>query len=107
MKAKIAHRIPLTERCIEILEEAKRISLGDGDYIFCGYRKDKPLWRKHAPLNKLKLLKATHGIYSSRLVFDGHHSRHGIMASWTVTNILPGDVAMMIIEYNLDGGELI
>ena len=42
MKAKIAHRIPLTERCIEILEEAKRISLGS-DYIFCGYRKDKPL----------------------------------------------------------------
>ena len=42
MKAKIAHRIPLTERCLEILEEAKRISLGS-DYIFYGYKKDKPL----------------------------------------------------------------
>ena len=42
MKAKIAHRIPLTERCTEILEEAKRISLGS-DYIFYGYKGDKPL----------------------------------------------------------------
>ena len=42
MKAKIAHRVPLTERCLEILEEAKRISSGS-DYIFYGYKKDKPL----------------------------------------------------------------
>ena len=42
MKAKIAHRIPLTERCLEILEEARTVSLGS-DYIFCGYKKDKPL----------------------------------------------------------------
>ena len=44
MKAKIAHRIPLTERCIEILEEAKRISSGS-DYIFYGYKKIN-LYRK-------------------------------------------------------------
>ena len=42
MKAKIAHRVPLTERCLEILEEAKSVSLGS-DYIFYGYKKDKPL----------------------------------------------------------------
>lgn len=42
MKANIAHRIPLTERCLEILEKAKSISLGS-DYIFYGYKKDKPL----------------------------------------------------------------
>ena len=42
MKAKIAHRIPLSERCLEILEEVKSLSLGF-DYIFCGYKKDKPL----------------------------------------------------------------
>ena len=42
MKAKITHRIPLTERCLEILEEAKNISQGS-DYIFYGYKKDKPL----------------------------------------------------------------
>ena len=42
MKAKITHRIPLTERCLEILKEAESISQGS-DYIFCGYKKDKPL----------------------------------------------------------------
>ena len=42
MKAKIAHRIPLTERCLEMLEEARTVSLGS-DYIFCGYKKDRPL----------------------------------------------------------------
>ena len=42
MKAKIAHCIPLTERCIETLEEAKRVS-SMSDYIFYGYKKDKPL----------------------------------------------------------------
>jgi integrase len=42
MKAKITHRIPLSERCLEILKEAESISQGS-DYIFCGYKKDKPL----------------------------------------------------------------
>ncbi len=42
MKAKITHRTPLTERCLEILKEAERISQGS-NYIFCGYKKDKPL----------------------------------------------------------------
>ena len=42
MKAKITHRTPLTERCLEILKEADSISQGS-DYIFCGYKKDKPL----------------------------------------------------------------
>ena len=42
MKAKIAHRIPLTDRCLEILKEAKNVSLGS-EYIFYGYKKDKPL----------------------------------------------------------------
>ena len=51
MKAKIAHRIPLTERCIEILEEAKRISSGS-DYIFYGYKKDKSL--SENTFNKLR-----------------------------------------------------
>mgnify|MGYP001252220618 CR=1 FL=1 len=42
MKAGVAHRVPLPLRCIEILEEAKKISQGSG-YIFEGTKPNKPL----------------------------------------------------------------
>ena len=42
MKAGVAHRIPLPSRCIEILEEAKKISSGSG-FIFEGTKPNKPL----------------------------------------------------------------
>ena len=42
MKAGVAHRIPLSSRCIEILEEAKEISQGSG-FIFEGTKPNKPL----------------------------------------------------------------
>ncbi|MDB0012015.1 integrase arm-type DNA-binding domain-containing protein [Paracoccaceae bacterium] len=42
MKAGVAHRIPLPFRCMEILEEAKTISLGS-DFIFEGTKPNKPL----------------------------------------------------------------
>lgn len=41
MKADREHRIPLSERCIEILKRAREI--GEGDYIFPGRTKDSPL----------------------------------------------------------------
>ena len=42
MKAGVAHRVPLPSRCIEILEEAKKISQGS-EYIFEGTKPNKPL----------------------------------------------------------------
>ena len=42
MKAGVAHRVPLPPRCMEILEEAKKISQGSG-YIFEGTKPNKPL----------------------------------------------------------------
>ena len=42
MKAGVAHRVPLPLRCIEILEEAKKISQGS-EYIFEGTKPNKPL----------------------------------------------------------------
>ena len=42
MKAGVAHRVPLPLRCMEILEEAKKISQGSG-YIFEGTKPNKPL----------------------------------------------------------------
>ena len=42
MKAGVAHRIPLSLRCMEILEEARKISQGS-EYIFEGTKPNKPL----------------------------------------------------------------
>jgi integrase len=42
MKAGVEHRIPLTDRCIEILKRAKVLS-GDGGYLFPGRTAKKPL----------------------------------------------------------------
>ena len=42
MKADVAHRIPLPLRCVEILQEAKKISQGS-EYIFEGTKPNKPL----------------------------------------------------------------
>jgi integrase len=42
MKAGIEHRVPLSNRCKEILEQAKNINRGS-EYIFEGTKPDKPL----------------------------------------------------------------
>ena len=42
MKAGIEHRVPLSNRCMEILDEAKYINQGSG-YIFEGTKPEKPL----------------------------------------------------------------
>jgi integrase len=42
MKAKVEHRVPLSARCIEILEAAKEIADG-GEYVFPGDGAQKPL----------------------------------------------------------------
>ena len=42
MKAGVTHRIPLSARCLEILEQAKTIS-HDSKYIFAGFKINRPL----------------------------------------------------------------
>ena len=42
MKAGVEHRVPLSKRAVEILEEAKRLSDG-GPYVFPGRHEGKPL----------------------------------------------------------------
>ena len=42
MKAGVAHRVPLSQRCVEILERAKTLSDG-GHYLFAGRASKKPL----------------------------------------------------------------
>lgn len=41
MKAHRLHRVPLTPRCVAILQEMRR--LRSSDYVFAGQRKDRPL----------------------------------------------------------------
>ena len=41
MKKKREHRVPLSARCVEILQEAKELS--EGDYIFPGGKTCRPL----------------------------------------------------------------
>jgi integrase len=41
MKKKREHRVPLSMRCVEILQEAKELS--EGDYIFPGGKTGRPL----------------------------------------------------------------
>ena len=54
MKAEREHRVPLTQECLAILEEAKKLKVND--YIFPGLRKNKPLSNQAL----LKLLKTKH-----------------------------------------------
>jgi integrase len=42
MKARREHRVPLSPRCLEILERAEHLSDG-GEYVFCGRSEGKPL----------------------------------------------------------------
>lgn len=67
MKAKRPHRVPLSPRCIAILKLAKTIRQEDGDLVFPGTIKDRPL--SDATLSKLlkdlKLDAVPHGLRSS------------------------------------------
>lgn len=67
MKAKRPHRVPLSPRCIELLRQARMIRQEDGDLVFPGTIKDRPL--SDATLSKLlkdlKLDAVPHGLRSS------------------------------------------
>lgn len=78
MKAKKAHRVPLTCRCLGILEAAKAIKQSDSDLIFPGTKKDKPL--SDMTLSKLmlelKIEAVPHGFRSSFRDWAGEQTAH-------------------------------
>lgn len=90
MKLDIAHRIPLSPRCMEIIKEAKQISNGS-KYIFSGIKRDAPL--SENTFNKL----------IKDLKFDVH--AHGFRTSfrtWTQerTNY-PREIAEAALAHSL------
>jgi integrase len=68
MKAKEEHRVPLSARCLEILEAAKKISDG-GEYIFPGRS-------PHKPLSNMSFLMAL------RRMGQGNITAHGFRSSF-------------------------
>lgn len=54
MKAEREHRVPLTQECLAVLEEAKKFKVND--YVFPGLSKNRPLSNQ----SLLKLLKTIH-----------------------------------------------
>ena len=66
MKAGITHRIPLSSRCLEILNEAKKLSDGS-NYIFYGYKPNVPLSENIFMnlINNLKIEVHSHGFRTS------------------------------------------
>lgn len=78
MKAKKPHRVPLTDRCMAILKEAKSLKQDDSELIFPGTRSDKPL----SDMTLSKLMKeltipaVPHGFRSSFRDWAGEQTHH-------------------------------
>jgi len=78
MKAKKPHKVPLTDRCIAILEEAKLLKKDDSDLVFPGNRAHKPL--SDATLSKLMrelgIQAVPHGFRASFRIWAGEQTNH-------------------------------
>lgn len=78
MKAKKEHRVPLTDRCLAIVEEAKALKQANSDLIFPGTREDRPL----SDMTLSKLMKelaipaVPHGFRSSFRDWAGEATAH-------------------------------
>ena len=83
MKAKRAHRVPLSDRCIAILKEAKALKREDSDLVFPGTVTGKPLsdMTLSKLMKELKIEAVPHGFRSSFRDWAGeatHHTREVI-----------------------------
>jgi integrase len=65
MKAGKEHRVPLTDRAIEVLREAEK--LRRGAFVFPSFRADKPLSNMafNALVTRMKVRATAHGFRSS------------------------------------------
>ena len=88
MKAKRLHRVPLSNRCIDILGEVRQLGAGS-EYIFPGRSEGKPLSNMALmmALRRMKLPVTTHGFRSSFRDWAGEKTS------------FPGDVAEMALAH--------
>jgi integrase len=78
MKAKKPHRVPLTDRCLAILEAAKKLKHDDSDLVFPGTKAGKPLsdMTLSKLMKELKIDAVPHGFRSSFRVWAGEATNH-------------------------------
>lgn len=78
MKAKRAHRVPLSPRCIAILEEAKALKRGGDDLVFPGTKEGKPLsdMTLSKLMKELGIAAVPHGFRSSFRDWAGEATAH-------------------------------
>ena len=78
MKAKKPHKVPLTDRCMAILEEAKLLKKDDSDLVFPGTRADKPLsdMTLSKLMKELEIPAVPHGFRSSFRDWAGEQTHH-------------------------------
>ncbi|MFZ2996191.1 tyrosine-type recombinase/integrase [Sphingobium sp.] len=78
MKAKKEHKIPLTDRCMAILDQAKAFKVDDGIYVFPNSRGDKPLsdMTLSKLMKELKIPAVPHGFRSSFRDWAGESTAH-------------------------------
>lgn len=78
MKAKKIHRVPLSPRCMAILEEAKAIKAKDSALIFPGTKGDKPLsdMTLSKLIKELGIAAVPHGFRSSFRDWAGETTAH-------------------------------
>lgn len=78
MKAKKPHRVPLTDRCMAILKEAKALKKDDSDLVFPGTRADKPLsdMTLSKLMKELEIPAVPHGFRSSFRDWAGEQTHH-------------------------------
>ena len=78
MKAKKPHRVPLTDRCLAILEAAKKLKRDDTDLVFPGTKAGKPLsdMTLSKLMKELEIDAVPHGFRSSFRVWAGEATNH-------------------------------
>ena len=78
MKAKKAHRVPLSPRCLEILKEAERFKIADDGLVFPGVNPAKPLsdMTLSKLIKELGIAAVPHGFRSSFRDWAGEQTNH-------------------------------
>lgn len=78
MKTKKPHRVPLSDRCLAILEEAKALKREDDDLVFPGSKTGRPLsdMTLSKLMKELKIPAVPHGFRSSFRDWAGEKTNH-------------------------------
>jgi integrase len=78
MKAKKEHRVPMSARCIAILEEAEALKQPGSDLVFPGTKQDRPLsdMTLSKLMKELSIAAVPHGFRSSFRDWAGEQTNH-------------------------------